>query len=62
MKQPVAWLQEVLAEIAILTPRGPYAGQYALKSNFKSQADAVEDGTEAKVEVDEDEVDFDEVA
>ncbi|GAA5853264.1 hypothetical protein JCM8547_000260 [Rhodosporidiobolus lusitaniae] len=35
VKQPQVYLKEVLAEIATLVPKGPYAQMYALKPEFK---------------------------
>ncbi|KAJ3158116.1 hypothetical protein HDU86_003068 [Geranomyces michiganensis] len=34
-QQPLAWLKEVLNEVAVLNRRGPYVGLYELKPEFK---------------------------
>lgn len=38
-KQPVTYLKEVLAEVAVLVRAGPYAGMWTLKPEYKNQAD-----------------------
>lgn len=41
-KQPNQYLKEVLAEICILNKRGPYAGNYQLKPEYKERLSAAE--------------------
>ncbi|KAI8330011.1 transcription initiation factor IIF, beta subunit-domain-containing protein [Choanephora cucurbitarum] len=41
-KQPNQYLKEVLSEICILNKRGPYAGNYQLKPEFKQRLSAAE--------------------
>ncbi|GAN05258.1 transcription factor TFIIF complex beta subunit Tfg2 [Mucor ambiguus] len=41
-KQPNSYLKEVLAEICILNKRGPYAGNYQLKPEYKERLSAAE--------------------
>jgi transcription initiation factor TFIIF subunit beta len=44
-KQPNQYLKEILAEICILNKRGPYAGNYQLKPEFKQRLSAAEKQT-----------------
>lgn len=41
-KQPSQYLKEILSEICILNKRGPYAGNYQLKQEFKQRLSAAE--------------------
>ncbi|CEG77903.1 hypothetical protein RMATCC62417_12581 [Rhizopus microsporus] len=41
-KQPSQYLKEILNEICILNKRGPYAGNYQLKPEFKQRLSAAE--------------------
>lgn len=40
--QPNQYLKEVLSEICILNKRGPYAGNYQLKPEYKQRLSAAE--------------------
>ncbi|ORX54466.1 transcription initiation factor IIF, beta subunit [Hesseltinella vesiculosa] len=45
--QPAQYLKEVLSEICVLNKRGPYAGNYQLKSEFKHrESQAEQEGVE----------------
>lgn len=59
-KQPSQYLKEILSEICILNKRGPYAGNYQLKPEFKQRMSVAESQTalqniEDEVTDDEDE-------
>ncbi|KAI8084208.1 transcription initiation factor IIF, beta subunit-domain-containing protein [Gilbertella persicaria] len=59
-KQPNQYLKEVLSEICILNKRGPYAGNYQLKPEFKQRLSAAErqnmtTNVEEAISTDEDE-------
>ncbi|KAI8391768.1 transcription initiation factor IIF, beta subunit-domain-containing protein [Radiomyces spectabilis] len=41
-KQPAQYLKEILSEICILNKRGPYAGNYQLKPEYKQRPSAAE--------------------
>lgn len=41
-KQPSQYLKEILSEICILNKRGPYAGNYQLKQEYKQRPSAAE--------------------
>lgn len=41
-KQPSQYLKEILSEICILNKRGPYAGNYQLKPEFKQRMSVAE--------------------
>lgn len=53
VRQPQVYLKEVLGDIAVLVPRGPYQGMWTLKEEYKSGRGAKkeEEGTEAKPDV-----------
>lgn len=66
-RQPAQYLKEVLTEICILNKRGPYAGNYQLKPEYKDrESQAEKEGTEmarnsqALVGSDDDDDDIDE--
>lgn len=44
-KQPSQYLKEILSEICILNKRGPYAGNYQLKPEFKQRMSVAESQT-----------------
>ncbi|KAI5477603.1 hypothetical protein MNV49_006090 [Pseudohyphozyma bogoriensis] len=57
VKQPQVYLKEVLADIAILIPRGPYAQMYKLKEEFtRKEAKPAEEEKEEDEEEDMEEV------
>lgn len=57
VKQPQVYLKEVLAEIGILVPRGPYANMWKLKDEYKGSVSAQKpDEGEGENEDDEDEM------
>lgn len=62
--QPTQYLKEVLTEICILNKRGPYAGNYQLKPEFKDrESQAEREGTEkaklAQQDLSDDDIDDD---
>ncbi|KAI8988589.1 transcription initiation factor IIF, beta subunit-domain-containing protein [Mycotypha africana] len=63
-KQPSQYLKEVLQEICILNKRGPYAGNYQLKPEFKQRMSLAEKqnaGTNIEDEVSDDDEDEEEI-
>ncbi|KAI8323830.1 hypothetical protein GQ54DRAFT_296534 [Martensiomyces pterosporus] len=42
-RQPTAFLKEVLADVAVLNKRGPYAATYSIKSEFRNSTNTAPD-------------------
>ncbi|KAJ1966033.1 hypothetical protein GGI12_000351 [Dipsacomyces acuminosporus] len=42
-RQPAAFLKEVLADVAVLNKRGPYASTYSIKSEFRNSTNTAPD-------------------
>lgn len=51
VRQPQAYLKEVLQDVATLVPRGPYVGMWTLKEEFRTRGEAKkeEEGGEGNV-------------